>query len=392
MEVDFWPVTVQPIDPSTAVITPEQSVMPPSTTITLPGTEASISVTEASNSGSTTTTVLPPIFFTTSHPVVIQPQPTVSAPVPPPGTEGPSPVTYSNGPPKPTCITGCGSNSCLFGCGGGCGLFGCGGGCGLFGCGCGILGCGGGCGLLGCQGGGGGGGGGGNPSPSPTNPTSCQNTQTATDCIAYCSVTSSSGTTSTTCSSTTCYSTFTGCAVTGTTTSATTTADASCPLITPGTPLTPGDDIFEGCAPCAWPPIPVPTDGTLAPAPGPGFDVLEGGPESFPEKRALAGRINYNYMHKRAGALDPSKVNSIGDCVLTATPPGTPVTRPAWTGGADWMSSDFLGGLDPTQTAMSRWYSSTTDGCTPVVTKVPAATMWANSATHGKPTIDHVCK
>ena len=191
-EIDFWPVTILPSDPTAGTITPEQSIMPPSTIITLPGTEASIQVIQTSNPSTTTTTTIVPIFFPTPHPVTIQPQPTISAPVPPPGPPpggGPSPVSYTNGPPKPTCLIHCGTYPCLFGCGGGCGLFGCGGGCGIFGCG-------GGCGLGGCHPGGGGGGGGGggsgppDPSPSPTKLTSTSSctTGTTTMCDTVCTI------------------------------------------------------------------------------------------------------------------------------------------------------------------------------------------------------------
>ena len=213
-EIDFWPVIVGSTDPSVATITAEQSVMPPRFTITLPGTEASIQVTE-SGSSSTTTTLVPPIWFGSSHVVTFQPYPTVSIPVPPPGA-GPSPITYSIGPPKPTgdCTSGCGSINCDFGCPGGslCGLFGCSGGCGLFGCS-------GGCGLFGCGGSGGGGGGGGNGRPT----TSCTDPKTVgSACSVNCPQTVVPWTTVTSSCTTTCTFTSSSCGATDSTTTSNT--------------------------------------------------------------------------------------------------------------------------------------------------------------------------
>ncbi|KAK4141196.1 pectate lyase superfamily protein-domain-containing protein [Dichotomopilus funicola] len=111
--IDWWPVTVKSGDPTTAVITPVQSVKPPPTHITLPPNVATAPPTPipeysngspVSSSSSTTTTILP-IFFPTSHPVTIQPQPTVSVSLPtkepvtttlPPSTTtfGSSTITY----------------------------------------------------------------------------------------------------------------------------------------------------------------------------------------------------------------------------------------------------------------------------------------------------------
>lgn len=156
-EIEVWAVTVFSQDTTLASFPPVQSVTPSSFIITLPGSEAlppfatptptSISTTSPTSS----TTVVPPFFFPSSHVVTIQPQPTNSIKI----TPMPS-ITYTTGPPKPTCTSRCGHHTCgIFGCGGGCGLFGCGGGCGLFGCGggCGLFGCGGGCGVFGCGGG-----------------------------------------------------------------------------------------------------------------------------------------------------------------------------------------------------------------------------------------------
>lgn len=100
-------------------------------------------------SGTVTTTSsssLVPVFFATSHPITIMPQPTVTS------IETTVPrVTYSDG--EPPSNGGCAAGDVLAGCGSyDCSLFGCGGECGFFGCdgGCGLLFCGGGCGLLGC--------------------------------------------------------------------------------------------------------------------------------------------------------------------------------------------------------------------------------------------------
>ncbi|UKZ74106.1 hypothetical protein TrVFT333_001763 [Trichoderma virens FT-333] len=188
--IDWWPITVNSGDPTSAVISVVQSVMPPPLQITLPSGVAVAPPSHipvysngipVSSSSSTTTTIVP-IFFPTPHPVTIQPQPTVVVTLP---TESPSTVTlppstttfgtstityppvtttksdtgpvitYTSAKPTSTCHgSGCGTYDChLFGCGGGCGLFGCNNGCSIFGCGggCGLFGCGGGClPLIGC--------------------------------------------------------------------------------------------------------------------------------------------------------------------------------------------------------------------------------------------------
>lgn len=159
--ISFWPITVGLDDPPTATFSPVQSIQPPSTVITFSSNVITFSPSQYPQNGvptssTTSSSTLVPAFFTTKHPVTVQPMPTISITSPPPYVPQ---VTYSSGKPHPTCshALGCGSNNCgLFGCGHQCGIFGCGGGCGIFGCGggCGLFGCGGSCHfLLGCTGG-----------------------------------------------------------------------------------------------------------------------------------------------------------------------------------------------------------------------------------------------
>ncbi|KAL8830972.1 MAG: hypothetical protein Q9170_005496 [Blastenia crenularia] len=187
--IDFWPITIGPDDKEPATITPQQSVMPPSTLITLPATEASIQITESTASTTTSYSIVPPVFPTSSHVITFQPQPTVSAPIPPPGPPpggGPSPISFKSGDPGPICQSNCGHINCDFGCGGG----GRGGGGGGGGCGCGG----------GKSGGRGGSGGSGNPddpnepddnktsSTSSSSSTSSCSTTTTTGCDTICTV------------------------------------------------------------------------------------------------------------------------------------------------------------------------------------------------------------
>ncbi|KAH8648707.1 pectate lyase superfamily protein-domain-containing protein [Xylariales sp. PMI_506] len=186
--IDWWPVTVNLGDPTSAVISAVQSVVPSPVQIVLPPNVATAPPSQIpvySNgvpvSSSSSTAIILPIFFPTSHPVSIQPQPTVSVSLPPrspvtttlPATTttfgsstitippmttteddtGPL-ITFTSAKPTSTCSIGCGTYDCrVFGCGGGCGIFSCNGGCSIFGCGggCGLLGCGNGClPLIGC--------------------------------------------------------------------------------------------------------------------------------------------------------------------------------------------------------------------------------------------------
>lgn len=102
----------------------------------------------STTASSTISLAVTPTFYSTSHSVVIQPQPTVSQILPPSLIP---PVSYSTGTPPSN--GGCSSDRTLSGCGSlDCTLFGCHGECGIFACdgGCGIGFCGGGCGLGGC--------------------------------------------------------------------------------------------------------------------------------------------------------------------------------------------------------------------------------------------------
>lgn len=229
-EIDFWPVLVRSTDPTVATFTGEQSVMPPIYTVTMPGAEASIQVTEPTTSA-TSTTLVPPVFYGSSHVVTFQPQPTVSIPIPPPGG-GPSPITYSKGPAKPTCTSGCGHINCDFGCPGPgghhCGIFGCGFGCGLFGCGqsCGLFGC-----LPGSDSASN------NPDGNPDNcqgagcsSTECTNPKTiGSACSVQCPQTVVPWTTITGNCKTTCTSTSTSCGATDSTTTSTSTKTITYP-------------------------------------------------------------------------------------------------------------------------------------------------------------------
>jgi glucan 1,3-beta-glucosidase len=163
--IPFWPVTIEPGDPSIGTISPVQSIMPPSTTIVLPPGEAPIQVTDgtASAGSSSSTTIIggyityspiKPTFVSTSRTITIQPMPTIPIPIPPGDSPTPTPTTtvtkgsttviivttqshtvpFTRSPTavSPHCTRGpCGTGNCLFGCNGGCGLFGCNGGCGV---------------------------------------------------------------------------------------------------------------------------------------------------------------------------------------------------------------------------------------------------------------------
>ncbi|RLL95790.1 hypothetical protein CFD26_104673 [Aspergillus turcosus] len=176
---------------------------------------------------STGTTVIP-VFYTTSHPVTIQPQATYT-------TVNPSstipPISVHNGPPTGSSSSdgdcdGCGELDCaLFGCDGKCGLFGCDGGCGLWWCGggCGLEYCGPGCGTGPCiiEGGGGGGGSTGSIGPSESSNEDCSSMETADICTVFVKSFSTSGMASSSTTTTTECATTEGCSVTPSTTTTT---------------------------------------------------------------------------------------------------------------------------------------------------------------------------
>jgi chitinase len=167
--ISLQPITLSGTDTSTYEVNPVQSVTPPSFIFTLgpneatfppspiPTPSATVNVGQAGGGGgggdgtsigSSSTAVGGVggiVFYSTSVPVTLQPQPTYSITLPPNVT--PPYVTISSGTPTSTCVSGssgCGSRDCgIFGCKPGCGIFGCDGGCGIFGCGggCGIFGC-----------------------------------------------------------------------------------------------------------------------------------------------------------------------------------------------------------------------------------------------------------
>lgn len=113
---------------------------------------SSSSSSSGGSGGSTSTGSSPtPVFYSTSHSVVIQPEATHTT-IPP--TKSIPSINVETGKPKGStssdgdCV-GCGTLDCsLFGCDGKCGIFGCDGGCGLSWCGggCGLDYCGPGCG------------------------------------------------------------------------------------------------------------------------------------------------------------------------------------------------------------------------------------------------------
>ncbi|RHZ51677.1 glycoside hydrolase family 18 protein [Aspergillus thermomutatus] len=300
-EVPFWAVTAVETNTVPATIEPEQSVMPPRMTFVLPGTENLFPVTQAasttaatptstiagstsvsistpaadwnpavgddcsglwldeyycvaiSSSGTTSNSIslgVTPAFYSTSHSVIIQPQPTVSVILPPSLVP---PVSYSTGTPPSS--GGCGSDSSSSGCGSlDCILFGCNGECGIFACdgGCGIGFCGGGCGLEGCgpgcsegscdhEGGGGGTGSESDPDEDDDDDDSCTSSQTADICTVYKQVKTPGLLVLT---QTLCYTTA-GCSVeasTTTTTLSTTAAACALPTIASNFPFAFGTD------------------------------------------------------------------------------------------------------------------------------------------------------
>ncbi|KAH8660501.1 hypothetical protein BX600DRAFT_400333 [Xylariales sp. PMI_506] len=104
---------------------------------------------EVSSTSTVKSTTSPIVWYSTSHKITIQPQPTYTKINP---SKTPPPVTYTKG--KDPSTGGCSAVNNLLGlCGThDCSLFGCSGHCGIFGCdgGCGLLFCGGGCGLGEC--------------------------------------------------------------------------------------------------------------------------------------------------------------------------------------------------------------------------------------------------
>ncbi|KAJ5542582.1 glycoside hydrolase [Penicillium sp. DV-2018c] len=175
----------------------------------------------------TTGTTVIPVFYTTSHPVTIQPQATHATVTPKPPVP---PIDIDIGPPKGSSnkggCDGCGKLDCgLFGCDGKCGLFGCDGGCGLWWCGggCGLGYCGPGCGTGDCiiTGGGGGGGSTGSIGPNKGENQDCDSMETADICTVYVKSFSSSGMASSSTTTTTYCAPTEGCSVTASTTTTT---------------------------------------------------------------------------------------------------------------------------------------------------------------------------
>ncbi|EED17282.1 class V chitinase, putative [Talaromyces stipitatus ATCC 10500] len=176
---------------------------------------------------SSTGTTIVPIFPSTSHPITIQPQPTVADAEP---SITIPPINVVIAPPTDSSSSdgdcqGCGNLNCeLFGCDGKCGFFGCDGGCGLWWCGggCGLEYCGPGCSDGPCivEGGGGGGGSTGTIGTDNTND-DCSSMETADICTVFIKSFSTSGMTSTSTTTTTeCYTTE-GCSVAPSTTTTT---------------------------------------------------------------------------------------------------------------------------------------------------------------------------
>ncbi|KAF1985726.1 glycoside hydrolase family 71 protein [Aulographum hederae CBS 113979] len=255
--IEFWPVSVDYSQTANWTFTPVQSVMPPPFTISLNPNVAPFPPSQYPTSSPTTSSTLPPILWiTSSHALTIQPQPTISlktSSIPIPS------VTYRSAKPTATCTSNCGRKDCKnFGCpgsdnsggdsgSGNCGLFGCNGGCAIWGCGggCGLLGCGGppggctklfgcsnGCPLTSCGGPGcavsgscgctpAGSCGGEGRSDEDNEPQTCTTTKTATEYLVSCTTPNPTSTSCTTIKS----KTTTGCSVQGTTS---TTSSRSC--------------------------------------------------------------------------------------------------------------------------------------------------------------------
>lgn len=121
-QINYWAVTVEAGDPTTATFIAEQSVMPPPYILNLPGNEATFPPSPPSSysnfqpvpTSSTTTPV--PVFFPGSYQVTIQPQPTILISTPSPTVK----YTYSSTSDvasQSTCTSNCGSHDCtIFGC------------------------------------------------------------------------------------------------------------------------------------------------------------------------------------------------------------------------------------------------------------------------------------
>lgn len=129
--IPFWRISILPTQTAYMFIYPIPSFMPPSVVITLASNEATFAPAPFGSQPS------PPVFFSSDHPVTMQPQATKSIPI----SSATIPVlTISSAAPTGICTSGCGTESCgLFGgCNSGssddCGTDGCGGGCGIQGC------------------------------------------------------------------------------------------------------------------------------------------------------------------------------------------------------------------------------------------------------------------
>lgn len=405
--IDLWPVTIDTDSPSQAPFTVIQSIKPPPFIITLPPYEANIPPTRiptvdydnnqdnpadpgstpsptitsgetVSSTSSSSSSDIVPVFITTSHPVTVQPQPTISITTPLITILS---VTFHSGSiPAPTATSdcdGCGKYDCrLFGCGGGCGLFGCNGGCGIFGCGgagCGLSVCSSNCPLFECGGPG--------CATGSCGETGCPNGDcsissceptTATNCVEYCTVTTNApALTTTSCTSTTCLPTV-GCEAHGTTETVTSTSDAACPVFTDIPSPTVSQDRYEGCNPCAWAAIPLTANS--------GEGLLE---RRMPEPV-------YHAMEKRAREHNTITSSKIGGCDLP-----TPLTL-AWQGGGRFLNDAVNGKLKDNQKDMPRWYSKTVEDCVPKVTQIGDQAMKdrtkIDSSQSQGATNDHVCK
>ncbi|GLA41375.1 hypothetical protein AnigIFM63309_009465 [Aspergillus niger] len=405
--IGWWPVTVRPGDPDSTTFTPEQSVTPPATVVVIGPYEAPIppsvtpiitsdtsSTNPSSESSSSSITPAPIIFPSTSHGVVIQPQPSISITFP---SVTPPTVHYTtgsvNGPAATPSCSGCGTYDCgIFGCpGGGCGLFGCNGGCGIFGCpgngedssssgettGCRLSGCNSDCPLevcggLGCQYGACG------EDGCPNGDCSVSTCEpiTTTQCVEYCTVsTNAVALPTTSCTSSTCFPLI-GCDVTATTATVTSTSNEACPTFTTAPSATVGQDRYDGCSPCAWAEMPLTTEAA--------YDSLA---KRYVLPTAYRAMKIPPAIEKR-GAGNAVTSEKIGGCALP-----TPLTL-AWQGGTSFLNKALTNKLKANQKSMARWYSKTIDNCVPTVTQISDQVMDTNRKSNPEkaqqPTNDHV--
>ena len=105
-------------------------------------------------------------------------------------------------------------------------------------------------------------------------------------------------------------------------------------------------------------------------------------------KRAIAGRLTYQFFKKRQLAI---RINSLGpkgkSCSLQ-TPVKNYVMEPAYPGGQIFFRSDLANQLEGNSAMVPRWYSTTVQNHVPSITSIEAGT-YNKAKDKDTPTMDH---